>query len=160
MNRSQGNGNKVLRYRTIIGIVIISLSILLTINYFILTYKSTFLVDPFFWAFISMFALIGSSITLCCKYMKKYPFLNMVFVGIFAMGRLILVLPSLPQPRFEIYNMNWIVGGFIFMIGLIFFVPLLQIHPFQQQQQKHLIINLKGVRSHVRGINSKLMMLI
>lgn len=120
------------------------ISIILLVTFVIICpYICKFMIDPFFWAFISMFALIGSSITLCCKYMKKYPFLNMVFVAMFAVGRFILVLPSLPQPRFDIYHINWIVGGFIFMVGLIFLIPILQINPFPSSRDR-IILNTTG----------------
>jgi protein-S-isoprenylcysteine O-methyltransferase Ste14 len=92
----------------------------------------TFFSNPFFWAFIGMFALIGSSTTLCCKHLKKYPYLNMFFVGIFALGRIILVSPSCPQPRFEIYDGQLIIGGLIFIIGVIFLIPLFYIKPFPE----------------------------
>jgi protein-S-isoprenylcysteine O-methyltransferase Ste14 len=75
--------------------------------------------------------------------MKKYPFLNIFFVAIFAVGRFILVLPSLPQPRFFIYNINWIVGGSVFIIGLIFLIPLLQISPFPSTKDR-IILNTRG----------------
>lgn len=93
-------------------------------------YSSLFISDPFFWAFIGMFSLIGSSVTLYCNYLKRYPILNIFFVGLFAASRFILVLPSLSQPRFDLLGWNNVLGLSIFILGLIFFIPLVQIKPF------------------------------
>ena len=114
----------------IIAFLIIIIIILFIIKTFIMPYISIFIIDPFFWAFISMFALMGSSATLCSKQLGKYPQINMILVSIFALGRVILVLPFCPQPRFEIYGWHWILGGVIFVIGLIFLIPLFYINPF------------------------------
>ena len=66
----------------IIGLLTIIIIILFIIKTFIMPYISTFIIDPFFWAFICMFALMGSSATLCSKQLGKYPQINMILVGI------------------------------------------------------------------------------
>jgi protein-S-isoprenylcysteine O-methyltransferase Ste14 len=90
----------------------------------------TIIIDPFFWAFISMFAFIGSSVTLCSKQLGKFPQFNIFLVAIFTLGRFILVLPFCQQPRFEIGGLHYVLGGIIFAIGLIFLIPLFHINPF------------------------------
>ena len=114
----------------IIGLLILIIIILLIIKIFIMPHISIFIIDPFFWAFISMFALMGSSATLCTKRLGKYPQINIILVSIFALGRVILVLPFCPQPRFELYGWHWFIGGVIFITGLIFLIPLFYINPF------------------------------
>jgi len=90
----------------------------------------TFLKDPFFWAFISMFAVLASSQIVGSKKLGKHPLFGFIVVATFALGRVVLVLPWLPQPRFEISGWHWIAGGLIFAVGMVFSIPALTIKPF------------------------------
>jgi protein-S-isoprenylcysteine O-methyltransferase Ste14 len=132
----------------IMFIVLIVVAILMLI--IIHPYSSIFIFDPFFWAFIGMFSLIGSSVTLCCSNLKGYPILNIFFVGLFATSRFILVLPSLSQPRFELMGYNTVFGLFIFILGLIFFIPLIQIKPFPSSDDTILLLT-SGFYSFTRN---------
>jgi protein-S-isoprenylcysteine O-methyltransferase Ste14 len=106
--------------------------------------------DPFFWAFISMFALVSSFQIVSGKSLGKHPIFGIFVISLFALGRIILVLPSLPQPRIELNGWNWIAGGIIFTAGVIFSSPALSIRPFSAPSQK---INLKttGLYRFVRN---------
>jgi protein-S-isoprenylcysteine O-methyltransferase Ste14 len=86
--------------------------------------------DPFFWAVISMFGLVGAGAAVGGKKVGKYPLLGFTVVAIFDLGRVILVLPSLIQPRFEIGGWHWAIGGTIFAIGLLLCLPAFRIKPF------------------------------
>ena len=110
----------------------------------------TFLTNPFFWAFISMFAVLASSQIVGNKKLGRHPIFGFIVVATFALGRVILVLPSLPQPRFEIGGWHWLIGGFIFALGMIFSLPALTIRPFTVPDEK---IKLKttGFYSIVRN---------
>ena len=55
--------------------------------------------DPFFWATLSMFALIGASITLVSRRLRQYRWLNVVIVALFALSRFMVPLPCSDQPR-------------------------------------------------------------
>ncbi len=90
----------------------------------------TLLADPFFWAFVSMFAIVGASQVVSGTKLGEYPIFGFIVVALFGMGRVILVLPSLPQPRFESGGWQWVVGGIAFILGLIFSIPALTIRPF------------------------------
>jgi protein-S-isoprenylcysteine O-methyltransferase Ste14 len=89
-----------------------------------------FLKDPFFWAFISMFAFMASTQIVSGKNLGRNPLFGVSVVIIFALGRVILVLPSLPQPRIVIGEWSWVFGGMIFAAGLVFSLPAFSIRPF------------------------------
>ena len=86
--------------------------------------------DPFCWAILAMFALIGASDTLVSNQLGRYPNLNISLVGLFAFCRFILVLPIVHQPRFVIETWHTALGSTLFLAGLLFLTPLLQIAPF------------------------------
>jgi hypothetical protein len=56
-----------------------------------------YLKDPFFWAFISMFALAGSTKSVNGGKLGRYPVFGILTVTVFALGRLLLVLPFFPS---------------------------------------------------------------
>jgi len=86
--------------------------------------------DPFFWALISMFGLTGAGAVVGGKRLGQYPLFGFIIVLIFILGRAVLVLPFCPQPRFDASNWYVIIGGIIFIAGLIFCIPGLYIKPF------------------------------
>ncbi len=110
----------------------------------------TFLKDPFSWGFLSMFALVASTQIVSNRKLGKHPLFGLVIVVIFGAGRVILVLPSLPQPRFEIGGWHWIIGAIIFAAGIVFSFPALTIRPFTAPDEK---VRLKttGLYSIVRN---------
>ena len=61
---------------------------------------------------------------------------GVVVVTIFDLGRVVLVLPYCPQPRFEMGEWHWAVGGVIFAAGLVFCIPALGIRPFTAPDEK------------------------
>ncbi|MHA2251790.1 MAG: methyltransferase family protein [Candidatus Kariarchaeaceae archaeon] len=90
----------------------------------------SFFNDPFFWALISMFGLVGASVVVGGKNLGKYPLFGITVVLIFDLGRIILVLPMCNQPRFDISGWHLALGGLIFVLGLIFGIPSFSIKPF------------------------------
>lgn len=95
-----------------------------------------FLKDPFFWAFVSMFALMGASQVVSGKNLGRYPLFGLIVVTIFDLGRFLLVLPFVSQPRFESSGWHWLMGGVILALGLIFSIPALRIKPFTAPDEK------------------------
>ncbi len=85
--------------------------------------------DPFFWALISMFSLVGGGVIVSSKKLGDSVISGAVIVTTFVLARGILVLPFCPQPRFVANGWNWVVGGAIFTLGLIFSIPALSIKP-------------------------------
>lgn len=86
--------------------------------------------DPFFWATISMLGLIGAAAVVASRRLAQSKALGMLSVVLFALGRVVLVLPGLPQPRLP--GTLWIqaVGGTLFIAGVLFTLPAIVIRPF------------------------------
>lgn len=90
----------------------------------------TFLSEPFFWALISMFGLVGACTIVGTKKVGSSALAGALIVTIFDLGRFILVLPVCPQPRFDIGGWHSLVGGVIFFVGGYFgLAPSLYIRP-------------------------------
>ena len=85
--------------------------------------------DTFFWALISMFGLVGAQAVVGATALRRYRSLGFLMVAMFALGRVILVLPYIVQPRFHIAQSR-LIGGIIFGAGLVFSFPALRIRPF------------------------------
>jgi protein-S-isoprenylcysteine O-methyltransferase Ste14 len=79
-----------------------------------------FLSNPFFWALVSMFSFVGACSVVGSRKIGSYPAAGWVIVTILSLGRVILVLPSVDQPRFFINGFNAAIGIPIFIIGLCF----------------------------------------
>ncbi len=90
----------------------------------------SFLTDPLFWAFLSMFGLVMAGGVVGSKKVGQNPILGAFIVIIFDLGRFILVFPICEQPRFDIGIWHWIVGSAFFIVGLIFCLPAFDISPF------------------------------
>jgi len=110
----------------------------------------TFLSNPFFWALISMFGLVGAGAAVSGKRLGRYPLFGITIVAIFILGRVILVLPFCSQPRFELDGWHVIVGGIAFIAGLIFCTPGLAIKPFTAPEDK-MKLRTSGFYSIVRN---------
>ena len=109
-----------------------------------------FLEDPFFWAFMSMFAVVVSSQIVGSKKLGKSSLFGVVIVALFALGRVVLALPALPQPRFEIGIWHWVLGGILFVLGIVFSFPALTIKPFTVPDEK-VVLNTTGFYGIVRN---------
>jgi protein-S-isoprenylcysteine O-methyltransferase Ste14 len=83
-----------------------------------------------------MFALVGAGAVVGGKKLGRYPLLGIVIVIIFVLGRVILVLPPLIQPRFKIGGWHWVLGGTTFAAGLLFCLPALAIRPFTAPDER------------------------
>jgi protein-S-isoprenylcysteine O-methyltransferase Ste14 len=139
-------------YKLILGIIVTCLGIFLLITFFIGPYLHSFITDPFFWAFISMFALIGASSSLITRQLGRYPKLNMSLVGVFALGRIMLVLPLCCQPRFNFGNLQFFVGTALIFSGIAFLTSLIYINPWPAPSEKTILVtdgNYRLVRNPV-----------
>ena len=85
--------------------------------------------DPFFWALISMFGLVGAQAVVGSNGLRRSRVMGFFIVAIFALGRVVLVLPFIAQPRFYI-SQSRLIGGIIFATGIIFSLPAFGIRPF------------------------------
>jgi protein-S-isoprenylcysteine O-methyltransferase Ste14 len=76
--------------------------------------------NPFFWALISMFTLVGACSVVGNRKIGSHPALGWIIVSILSLGRIILVFPFVEQPRFFLNGVNAAIGIPIFVIGLCF----------------------------------------
>lgn len=88
--------------------------------------------DPFFWAVIGMLALIGSSVTLVSKDLRRHLGLNVGFVLLFGLARFMipLPLPCSEQPRFDWGMWNAMLGIPLLVAGIVFVSAVLKIRPW------------------------------
>lgn len=86
--------------------------------------------DPFFWALVSMFGLVGAGTVVGSDKFGRNTLFGAFIVVVFDLGRFILVLPYCEQPRFDIGGFHWIIGSIILVIGLLFGIPAFMIKPF------------------------------
>jgi len=86
--------------------------------------------DPFFWALVSMFALVGACAVVSGPTLGRRTWFGVTVVVLFDLGRVVLVLPACPQPRFEDCGWHGVVGVAVFVAGLVFCLPALGIKPF------------------------------
>ena len=86
--------------------------------------------NPFFWALISMFGMTMAVGTWGRPdKVAKYPVV-FIIVSLVTIGRIILPLPFVSQPRFELWGLNWIIGVVILVFGLfIGGIPTFSIKP-------------------------------
>jgi protein-S-isoprenylcysteine O-methyltransferase Ste14 len=108
--------------------------------------------NPFFWAVVGMFALIGSSVTLVSKTLRRHRWLNIGFVVMFIIARFMLPLPfpCSDQPRFEWGALNLLLGMPTVFIGLVFLSAVFRIKPWPKPCEEVRLVT-KGLYSVVRN---------
>jgi protein-S-isoprenylcysteine O-methyltransferase Ste14 len=91
---------------------------------------SQYLNNPFFWALVSMFALVAACSVVGSRKIGSHSALGWFIVSIISLGRVILALPFVDQPRFYLNGLNAIIGIPIFLTGILFgLAPCLLIRP-------------------------------
>lgn len=106
--------------------------------------------NPFFWALISMFGLVVACAFVGNKKMGKYPLVGITIVVLFDLGRVLFVLPFCTQPRLDLAGQHWLIGGSIFVAGLIFCSPGVYIKPFTAPDED-VKLNTTGFYAIVRN---------
>jgi protein-S-isoprenylcysteine O-methyltransferase Ste14 len=97
----------------------------------------TFLTSPFFWALVSMFGLVGACAVVGSRRIGSRPLIGWIMVLLFFdLGRVLLVLPFVEQPRFEMGGWHGLIGGVIFIAGLAFGIPTFDIKPLNVAEQR------------------------
>ena len=110
-----------------------------------------FLNNPFFWAYISMFVLVGACSAVISRKIGSHPALGLVICAFFDIGRIILVLPIVEQPRFFLKGFNATIGILIFVIGLCFSLgPCFLIRPLNIAEENMELIT-KGFYKYTRN---------
>jgi protein-S-isoprenylcysteine O-methyltransferase Ste14 len=109
-----------------------------------------FFTDPFFWAFIGMFGLVVGIALVSGIKQGQDPLLGVATIMICDFSRIILVLPFCPQPRFEIGIWNWIIGGIILAIAVVFCIPALSID-WRTAPDRKTVLKTDGIYRVVRN---------
>lgn len=113
--------------RMVVGTLAVFLAIFLLVKILIWPFLPDVVSNPFFWGMVSMFALIGAMTTLVSSSLGRFPRFNILLVGIFSFGRLMMPLPFVDQPRFEMGGWEVIIGLPIFILGLVLMAAIVQI---------------------------------
>lgn len=85
------------------------------------------LTNVFFWAFVGMFGLLVGIALVSGIKLGQNALFGVATIMIADFSRIMLVLPFCPQPRFEIGIWNWVLGGMLIAIAVIFSIPALSI---------------------------------
>ena len=106
-----------------------------------------FLRNPFFWALVSMFGLLGAAAVTSSRRMASQPLFFLGSLLLPGLGHTMLVLPLVDQVRFESSGWHWVVGGGILLASLVFEIAgFLPSWSFREQEAQ--------VRFKIRGIYS------
>lgn len=79
--------------------------------------------SPFFWAVISLIGLLGASTVVNTRFGKKYSIFGVISGLLFTLGRIIMVLPLIVQPRFSQSLLLFYTGIVLGILSLIFIIP-------------------------------------
>lgn len=109
-----------------------------------------FIRNPFFWACISMFGLVGAGAVVSGKKLGSHPLYGFIVVAIFLLGRIILVLPCCPQPRFGSSIWSWWAAVILLGSGLIFSLPAFTVKPVTAPD-KNMKLHTTGFYAVVRN---------
>lgn len=83
--------------------------------------------DPFFWALLSAMG-IGAGNAIVADVLPRSRFLGAFVVATVMLGRILLVLPFCPQPRFELEGIHWPLGLVLIGVGAAFILPVSRVH--------------------------------
>ncbi len=83
--------------------------------------------DPFLWALVSM-AAIAPGDAIVSNVLPRSRLLGLFVVSSFMLGRMILVLPYCPQPRFELSGLHLPLGAAVMSAGMAFLLPVFRVH--------------------------------
>lgn len=105
--------------------------------------------NPFFWAGVSLLGLLGANTATNTRFGRKFRIFGQLSGFLFSVGRIIMVLPVITQPRLvdlELFKYSGILLG---VISLIFIVPSLISQPLISPKSD-MEFKTKGLYSFVR----------
>ena len=108
------------------------------------------LTDPFFWAFVGMFGLLVGIALVSGTKLGQNGVLGLTTILICDSSRIVLVLPFCLQPRFEIGMWNWIIGGIVLAVAMVFGVPALSID-WRTAPDSKTVLKTNGIYRVVRN---------
>jgi protein-S-isoprenylcysteine O-methyltransferase Ste14 len=107
------------------------------------------LTDPFFWAFVSMFAVVGGNAIQGSPVVGRSPLFGLVVVTTATLGRVVLVLPFVAQPRFGSAEALWLPGLAIIGLSILTMLPLVRVKIFTRPNDSE-TLHTSGVFGLVR----------
>ena len=110
----------------------------------------TIITNPFFWALIGIFGLLGASTVVTNSRAGGSRALAMLSGLFFVIGRLMLVLPVCPQPRFVSDGWHWVLGGLVMLAAGVFVIPGLTLQPLTAPRSD-MKLYTRGLYSFVRN---------
>lgn len=106
--------------------------------------------NPFFWGLVSMLGMTMATSLFSSHKLKRskvFVFFALLFVTV---GRIILVLPCCPQPRFKTGVFFWLLGGAIMGLALIIaLIPTIRVRWWEAPAEKMKLITT-GVYAYIR----------
>jgi protein-S-isoprenylcysteine O-methyltransferase Ste14 len=106
--------------------------------------------NPFFWAFVSMFGLLVGTALVSGISWSKNPVIGFAAVMINDFARILLVLPFVAQPRFQIGIWNWIIGGILIAVAVVFGLAAFSVK-WWKAPDKDVVLQTTGVYGIVRN---------
>ena len=94
-----------------------------------------FILNPFFWAGISLLGILGTNTAVNTRFGRKYRIFGQLSGLLFSAGRIILVLPFIPQPRLEMSIYFTVTSIILGVFSLIFIIPGIFNQPLIAQVQ-------------------------
>lgn len=104
---------------------------------------------PFFWAGISLIGVIGANTAVNTQFGNRNPVLGLISGILFSVGRIVMVLPFVIQPRFPELWWSNAAGWLVLLASLCFLIPGLKSQPFIAPSKK-LGFETKGLYGFVR----------
>jgi protein-S-isoprenylcysteine O-methyltransferase Ste14/uncharacterized membrane protein YfcA len=126
--------------RVVVGVLSIFIGIVTMIWLLVQPCIEDVVMNPFFWALISMFALVGATATLTTRRLGRLTFLNVICVAIFGLGRFVIPISCPDQPQFDLGWVQVAVGLPIFIAGLVFLGAILFINPWPVVDKRHRLV--------------------
>ena len=126
--------------RMAVGVLSFFLGVYILMWLFIRPYLESIIENPFFWAMLSMFALMGCTASLMTKRLGKYLGLNAGCVGIFALGRFLIPIACCDQPQFHGGPILAVIGFIVFVVGLVFLCAAFSINPWPAPDEQYPLV--------------------
>ena len=106
--------------------------------------------NPFFWAFVSMFGLLVGTALVSGIPLGRNGLFGFAAVIVNDFARILLVLPFVIQPRFDIGAWNWIIGGILIAGATAFGVAAFSVK-WWKAPDKDVVLQTAGVYGIVRN---------
>jgi protein-S-isoprenylcysteine O-methyltransferase Ste14 len=105
--------------------------------------------DPFFWAFVAMFGMVAGNAIQGSPLVGRIAVFGFLVVATVTLGRVVLVLPFVVQPRFGGGVLRWTIGIAVIGLALAIMSPLLRIKPLTRPDAAE-ALRTRGVFGIVR----------